>query len=162
MSLIKFGVMFAMYTQLQAGEPVEIPAPEMPPTTQTGIASWYGNGAWHGEITANGERFDPHDFTCAHRTLPFGTMVLIENSSNGRRTWCRINDRGPYGRLDEETGEWGVEVSSSSEIKWRGILDMSIATAEALGTRSVGLQTVYLRYWPAKRRSLFDLAVWSP
>ena len=55
-----------------------------------------------------------------------------------------------------------MEVSSSSEIKWRGILDMSIATAEALGTRSVGLQTVYLRYWPAKRRSLFDLAVWSP
>ena len=162
MSLVKFGVMFAMYTQLQTGTEVEIPQPEMPPTSQTGIASWYGNGDWHGTMTANGEDFNPHDFTCAHRTLPFDTVVLIENSTNGRRAWCRINDRGPYGRMDE-LGEWGVEVSSSAEIRWRGILDMSIATADALGTRAVGLQNVYLRYWPERRRRpLFDLAVWSP
>lgn len=161
MSLLKFGVIFAMYSQFQAGEPVELPHAELPPTNQVGLASWYGDGAWHGDITANGEDFDPHTYTCAHRTLPFDTVVLIENSANGRRAWCRINDRGPYGRIDEE-GQWGVEVSRSSEIRWRGILDMSIATADALGTRSAGLQNIYLRYWERPRRSLFDLAAWSP
>lgn len=161
MSLIKFGVIFAMYTQAQAGEPVELPRAELPPISQTGTASWYGDGAWHGDITANGEPFDPTQQTCAHRTLPFDTVVLIENSANGRRAWCRINDRGPYGRLDEE-GNWSMVVSSSEEINWRGILDMSIATSEALETQDVGLQTVYLRYWPRAERALFDLAAWSP
>ena len=96
MSLIKFGVMFAMYTQLQAGEPVEIPTPEIPPTTQTGIASWYGDGAWHGEITANGERFNMNAMTAAHKTLPFGTRVRVTNPRNGRSVTVRINDRGPF------------------------------------------------------------------
>ncbi len=161
MSFVKFGVIFAMYTQFQAAEPVEVPQPDLPPTSQTGTASWYGNGDWHGSITANGEAFDPYDYTCAHRTLPFDAVVLIENSTNGRRVWCRINDRGPYGRVDE-AGEWGVVVSSSDAINWRGILDMSISVSEALGTQEVGLQHVYLRYWPRSTESVFDLAAWSP
>jgi len=162
MSLVKFGVFFAMYAQFQAQEPPTLPEVDLPPISQEGNASWYGDGTFHGQITANGEQFDPHNsYTCAHRNLPFNTVVLIENRSNGRRVWCRINDRGPYGRIDEN-GEWGIEVSSSYDIQWRGILDMSIATADALQTRDVGLQKIYLRYWKKPRRSRFDLAAWSP
>lgn len=60
-----------------------------------GVASWYGPG-FHGRTTANGERFNTHAMTAAHRTLPFGTKVRVTNNSNGRSVVVRINDRGPY------------------------------------------------------------------
>src|SRR4051812_46100065 len=60
-----------------------------------GRASFYGAG-FQGRKTANGERFDKEQFTAAHRTLPFGTCVEVENLDNGRRVRVRINDRGPY------------------------------------------------------------------
>jgi rare lipoprotein A (peptidoglycan hydrolase) len=161
MSVVKLMVLTAMLSHYQAGESFETPQVEIPPVQQVGLASWYGNGAWHGEITANGEKFDPSDFTCAHRSLPFDTMVLIENRANGRRVWCRINDRGPYGYKSDD-GSWDFRVSSSSEINFRGILDMSVATAEALGTTQVGLQRVNLRYWPRRSEKPFDLAILNP
>ncbi len=60
-----------------------------------GVASWYGPG-FHGRATANGERFNQHDLTAAHRTLPFGTRVRVTNTRNGRSVVVRINDRGPF------------------------------------------------------------------
>jgi rare lipoprotein A len=60
---------------------------------QLGHASWYSLPA---NITANGERMDPNELTAAHRSLPFGTRVLVENLSNGRSVVVRINDRGPF------------------------------------------------------------------
>lgn len=62
---------------------------------EEGIASWYGPG-FHGNMTANGERYNMYSMTAAHRTLPFGTIVRIENLQNGKSTLVRINDRGPY------------------------------------------------------------------
>ncbi|MFW5968358.1 MAG: septal ring lytic transglycosylase RlpA family protein [Persicimonas sp.] len=161
MSAVKVMLLTAMFAQYQAEGEVEVPEPELPPVQQVGIASWYGNGAWHGDMTANGEDFDPTEPTCAHRSLPFNTVVLIENRANGRRAWCRINDRGPYG-LETDDGDWTFKVSSSSDVKFRGILDMSIATAEALGTTDVGLQKVELRYWGRDEDAKFDLAVLNP
>jgi len=60
---------------------------------QLGHASWYSLPA---NITANGERMDPNELTAAHRSLPFGTRVLVENLANGRSVVVRINDRGPF------------------------------------------------------------------
>jgi len=60
---------------------------------QSGIASVY---AYAGERTASGERARPSELTAAHRTLPFGTRVLVTNKSNGRSVVVRINDRGPF------------------------------------------------------------------
>ena len=60
--------------------------------TQTGMASYYKSG----KRTANGERFDPHGYTAAHRTLPFGTRVLVTNLKTGKSVIVRINDRGPF------------------------------------------------------------------
>jgi rare lipoprotein A len=61
----------------------------------TGIASWYGP-EFHGRPTANGETFNMNDLTAAHRTLPFNTMLRVENLDNGKSVSVRINDRGPY------------------------------------------------------------------
>lgn len=62
-----------------------------------GTATYYGMGdGFHGQITANGERFDAFRWTAAHPHLPFGTKVRVTNQDNGKQVTVRINDRGPY------------------------------------------------------------------
>jgi rare lipoprotein A len=75
-------------------EPSQAPARHAEPVGE-GLASWYG-GALRGHLTANGERFNPSALTAAHRTLPFGTCLHVENLANGRSVDVRVNDRGPY------------------------------------------------------------------
>ena len=58
-------------------------------------ASWYGPG-FAGQSTASKEVFDPGALTTAHKTLPFGTRLLVRNPDTGRSVWVRVNDRGPY------------------------------------------------------------------
>ncbi|MGB7374819.1 septal ring lytic transglycosylase RlpA family protein [Pontixanthobacter sp.] len=82
--------------------PVEI-APEVEPDARitrslgNGVASYYGK-RFHGRRTANGERFNMHAMTAAHKTLPFGTKVRVTNRRNGESVVVRINDRGPFTR----------------------------------------------------------------
>ncbi|HEY8181846.1 MAG TPA: septal ring lytic transglycosylase RlpA family protein [Thermoanaerobaculia bacterium] len=73
------------------------PKPQLaPPQTDLhGIASWYGQ-EFAGRTTANGEIFDPLLFTAAHRTLPFGTVLDVQNPKTHQSVRVRINDRGPY------------------------------------------------------------------
>lgn len=97
-----------------------------PASVQAGIASWYG-GEFHGRRTSNGEVYDMHDLTAAHRTLPFGTLVEVTNLENGRSVTVRINDRGPF-------------------VEGR-IIDLSLAAARLLelvgpGTAPVRLEVV--------------------
>ena len=84
---------------------------------QRGAASWYGPG-FHGKRTANGERFDTHALTAAHKTLPFGTQVRVTNERTGKSVVVRINDRGPYAHAR--------------------VIDLSKAAAEAVGISGVG------------------------
>lgn len=62
---------------------------------EEGVASWYGV-PFNGRRTSNGEIYDMHQFTAAHRTLPFGAIVRVTNLRNGKQTEVRINDRGPF------------------------------------------------------------------
>ena len=62
---------------------------------EEGIASWYGPG-FHGKRTANGEIYDMHAMTAAHKILPLGSIVRVTNKNNGRSLVLRINDRGPF------------------------------------------------------------------
>ena len=62
-----------------------------------GKASYYAN-MLHGRKTANGEHFNRKNYTAAHRSLPFGTMVRVTNLENGRKVVVTVNDRGPYMR----------------------------------------------------------------
>ncbi len=85
---------------------------------QTGKASYYK----HGARTASGERFNPNGYTAAHRTLPFGTRVLVTNLKTGKSVIVRVNDRGPF-------------------IKSR-IIDVSYGAAKVLGITATGVATV--------------------
>jgi rare lipoprotein A len=64
-----------------------------PVHAESGVATFYGGGR-----TASGEVAGPNGLTAAHRTLPFGTKVLVTNVRNRRTVIVRITDRGPYGR----------------------------------------------------------------
>lgn len=88
--------------------------------SQCGRASWYKLGG----KTASGERNNPNAMTAAHRSLPFGTRVKVENLKNGKYVVVRINDRGPFvgGR----------------------VIDLSRAAAQQLGMMSSGTAKVRL------------------
>ena len=62
---------------------------------KTGVASWYGP-KFHRRMTSNGEWFDMHDLTGAHKTLPLPSYVKVTNLANGKQAVLRINDRGPF------------------------------------------------------------------
>ncbi len=78
---------------------------------QKGISSWYGPN-FHGKKTSNGEVYNMHARTAAHKTWPMDTMVKVRNLQNGRSTTVRINDRGPFvrGRIIDCSYTAGKEI----------------------------------------------------
>jgi rare lipoprotein A len=94
--------------------------PARPALASVGVASFYTEG----EVTANGEKFDTHELTAAHRTLPFGTRVRVTNVETGQSVTVRINDRGPF-------------------IPGREV-DVSYSAAETLGMLEKGVTKVKL------------------
>jgi rare lipoprotein A len=87
---------------LSCGEKRTVHAAVPPPVSAAqvsgadiGIASWYGH-PYHGRHAASGEIYDMEQFTAAHRTLPFGSLVRVMNLDNDRSVEVRINDRGPF------------------------------------------------------------------
>jgi len=91
---------------------------------ETGIASWYGPG-FHGKKTANGDTFNQHELTAAHRTLQMPSLVRVTNLENGRAVIVRVNDRGPYKR--------------------GRVIDVSERVAELLGFKGKGTAKVKLQ-----------------
>lgn len=77
--------------------PMSDPADPAKPTVQEVIASWYGR-EFAGRLTTSGERFDPYQLTAASVTIPLGSVVKVENPTNGRSVNVRVNDCGPYVR----------------------------------------------------------------
>lgn len=90
---------------------------------EQGVASWYG-APFDGRRTSNGEVYDMHQFTAAHRTLPFNAVVRVTNLTNGKQTEVRINDRGPF--------------------VGNRIIDLSYSAAEAIGMVGPGTASVRL------------------
>jgi rare lipoprotein A len=90
-------------------------------SVQVGLASWYGH-PHHGRVAASGQVYDMNGLTAAHRTLPFGTVVRVQNLRNNRTVKVEINDRGPF-------------------IPGR-IIDLSRAAARALRMEQAGLTRV--------------------
>jgi rare lipoprotein A len=72
-----------------------IPADAKPIETETGLASWYGP-PYHNRVGSNGEVYNMHAMTAAHRTLPLGSIVRVTNLKTGHTALVRITDRGPF------------------------------------------------------------------
>ncbi|MBS1815762.1 MAG: septal ring lytic transglycosylase RlpA family protein [Acidobacteria bacterium] len=105
--------------------PVKLGPPEV------GRASWYGD-EFEGKTTANGEKFDPDSLTCAHRTLPLGSLIRVTNLRNKKTVTVRVNDRGPM--LEDR------------------ILDLSHAAARKIGLLGLGKVKIQ-RIKPADKES---------
>lgn len=65
--------------------------------TQSGKASFY-SPSFNGRRTASGEKFNSKEYTCAHRSLPFGTYIKVTNLDNCKTVVVKVNDRGPFVR----------------------------------------------------------------
>lgn len=112
----------------------------LPVDVMSGKASWYGR-AFHGRKTASGERYNMHAFTAAHRTLPFGSWLLVTNLENNKQQLVRINDRGPF-------------------IKGR-MLDLSYAAAEKLDMVKNGVSDVRIEVFsPDSPPPDLEFALW--
>ena len=132
LSLISTG---ALAPDMGAKDPVPTPLTPPSPNAQSaskptatsviaqGLASWYGD-IFQGRRTASGERYNMHEFTAAHKTLPFGTRVRVKNVRTGKEVVVRINDRGPFAH--------------------RRLIDLSRAAAVALGVQGNGVTSVVL------------------
>jgi rare lipoprotein A len=105
---------------------------------EVGVASWYGQ-EFHGRPTSSREVFNMNDMTAAHRTLPFGTHVMVTNLENDRSVVVRINDRGPF-------------------IRGR-IIDLSYAAARVLGLIGPGTARVRLENLGGFRETASESAV---
>ncbi|OZC04683.1 hypothetical protein BSZ36_09965 [Rubricoccus marinus] len=100
-----------------------------------GVASYYARSL-HGRRTASGERYNHNAMTVAHRSLPFGTLLRVEDERTGRRIMVRVNDRGPF-------------------VRGR-VLDLSGAAADKLqmrrrGTARIGYEIVDPAALPSRR-----------
>lgn len=95
------------------------------PTTaaaqQHGKASYYSNRL-HGRRTSDGSRYHKDSLTCAHRTLPFGTLLKVTNKNNGKEVVVKVTDRGPFGN--------------------GRVVDLSMAAARELGMVGHGVASV--------------------
>lgn len=88
-----------------------------------GKASYYAD-KFHGKKTASGEPYDKKAYTCAHKTLQFGTMLKVKNMSNGKSVKVRVNDRGPFvaGRIIDLSGA----AAEAIDMKKAGVVDVEV------------------------------------
>ncbi len=100
---------------------------------EIGVSSWYGPD-FHNGITANGELYDMHGLTAAHRTLPLPSIVRVTNLQNGRSLVLRVNDRGPF-------------VNNR-------IIDVSMRAAQMLGFKDQGTTQVQVEVLPEESKKL--------
>jgi rare lipoprotein A len=96
-------------------------APSAGTTVLRGRASWYAS-SFQGRRTTSGERYNRYKYTCAHKTLPFGTRLRVTNVKNGKSVVVRVSDRGPF--------------------RHQRILDLSEIAARPLGITTCGAATV--------------------
>ena len=112
---------------------------------QVGIASWYGFETLRragGHMTANGEVFDPNQYTAAHKYLPLPCFVRVTNLNNSRSIMVRVNDRGPFvsGRI--------IDLSSGAAKKLgfyrQGTTRVLVETVQTLAEKRKTVHFCYL------------------
>lgn len=103
-------------------------------TYDRGVATRFGDpgdlltGA---HLSCTHQRLQPGQLVCAHRTLPCGSVVMLQNPRTNRVAVCEVLDRGPFGAILPD-GHWGVKIHANEPGKWRGLIDLAPSVATAL------------------------------
>ncbi len=117
-----------------------------PISSDHGMASRFGDPGdlYAGEhLSCTRQKMGPNQMVCAHRTLPCGTPIVVENIRNGRIAVCAVADRGPYGAI-MKSGRWHIKRHEKDPGTWRGLIDLSPSMAKALAFN--GFENVRLFY----------------
>jgi rare lipoprotein A len=136
------GILFATCLALSLSTCKSKTAPS-PGNLETGIASWYGD-PFNGRPTASGEIFDMHKLTAAHRTLPLGSVVRVENLSNHQKVDVKINDRGPFvaGRIID------LAYAAAQQISMPGTASVTLQVLSTPPTRAAPIFAVQVGSFP--------------
>lgn len=122
-------------------------------STERGYATEFGSKQdmlAGGTMACSGRHMQPEDLVCAHRTLPCGTVILVQSLRTKKVAPCVVMDRGPYGAT-LPNGEIVLKIRKSEEGVWRGLVDLSPKVAALLGLS--GREQVSLTYErPSRRR----------
>jgi len=132
--------------------PPAVRAPDTAPVVTR--ASRYGgpkDGRWGGAALAAApdHHIEAGMHVCAHRTLKFGTILVVQSVRTRRTTLCRVMDRGPYGAIDAN-GVWHVEIRLQPGSRRRGDLDLAFTAYNAIGLKGIAPVRFWEAYAPEK------------
>jgi hypothetical protein len=122
---------------------------------ERGVATRFGDpgdpldGA---HLSCTHKKMAPGQLVCAHRTLPCGTPLVVQNIRTGRFGVCQVLDRGPFGAT-LPSGKWVFKIRPNEPGDWRGVLDMSPAVADALAFNGREPVRIFYRKHARHRRA---------
>ncbi|WP_370638342.1 septal ring lytic transglycosylase RlpA family protein [Aurantimonas sp. VKM B-3413] len=99
------------------------PKERKPGFARSGVASWYGPN-FHGRLTANGEVYDMHGLSAAHKTFPLPSYAMVTNLNNGAQVMVRVNDRGPF--ADDRIIDVSSEAADLLDFKGAGTANVKV------------------------------------
>ncbi len=120
---------------------------------KTNVTASYYADDFHGKKTSNGEIFNMNALTCAHKMLPFGTIVKVTNVKNGKSVRVRVNDRGPFVRTREidlsraAAMNLGMISSGTAKVNLE-IIFLGLSTNESLQTAKKACKIAGITYNP--------------
>lgn len=112
------------------------------PSVERGFASWYGV-PYNGRLGSNGQTYDEHQLTAAHRTLPFGTEVRVRRLDRNRSVVVRITDRGPF--VDSRIIDVSQAAAEVLSMTRRGVVPVAVEVVQAPPAAPGSVFTVDLR-----------------
>jgi hypothetical protein len=110
---------------------------------EEGVSSWYGS-RFHLRKTASGERYDMNEFSAAHRTLPFGSIIRVKDLKTTKAALVRINDRGPFVRKRIVD----ISYAAAQQLELEGITDVRVEgfNPNFKDSLSLNLKNYYFAY----------------
>jgi rare lipoprotein A len=131
-------------TDADLAEPT-LPANAKPVTTETGLASWYGP-PYHNRRGSNGEVYNMHAMTAAHRTYPLGSIVRVTNVKTGHTALVRITDRGPF--IPGRVLDLSLAAARKLDVWQPGVAEVRVELMQSASPDSPGKWAVQIGGFP--------------
>jgi rare lipoprotein A len=122
-----------------------IPADTKPLATETGLASWYGP-PYHNRRGSNGEVYNMHAMTAAHRTYSLGSIVRVTNVKTGHSALVRITDRGPF--IPGRVLDLSLAAARKLDVWQPGVAEVKVELMQSAGANSPGKWAVQIGGFP--------------
>jgi rare lipoprotein A len=122
-----------------------LPANAKPIATETGLASWYGP-PYHNRRGSNGEVYNMHAMTAAHRTYPLGSIVRVTNVKTAHTALVRITDRGPF--IPGRVLDLSLAAARKLDVWQPGVAEVKVELMQSASPDSPGKWAVQIGGFP--------------